>query len=568
MNPENRTAGREKFLREQKLKYNVQEPQLGFDQPVSREFTPPDFDPQMMTLDQYNGPWGDPQMTHLLRRTKFGVPMDDLRHFRNLDLEQSVDLLMTEEPEPAPPVNDYSNEEISDPDVAFGETWIHAPHSDIEGERVVSLKRWWIDQIIDQDHSITQKLLMFWHNHLVTEWWGVFVAKSSYNYMRLLRKHMMGDFKTLMKEITIDVCMLYYLNGAQNNKFAPDENYARELQELFCIGKGPNANFTEDDVRAAARVLTGWTVAWPGSEMIWENWRHDEEDKQFSEFYGNRIIEGRANEAGQEELDELIDMLFENNETALFLCRKLYTFFVYPTITDEVEASIIAPLAEEFRNNGYIVKPILEKLLKSQHFYDPAIAGSIIKDPVNNLLGIWRTLQPPVPYKNDLYQYGRLKNSLHWTMYNKGMELGDPPSVSGWPAYYQSPIYDKGWITTTTITSRAIDSDSIVFWGFWSDSGQVPADLVAFSSNLDNPEDPNMLLDQWFLLLLGHPVADITKSNFKNILLSGQAEDYYWTDAWFAHKNNPGNEEYKLIIENRLKAVMQRVLQLAESQLM
>ncbi len=569
MNPEKRYPGREAFLEKMRLKYNVVDPELNFDNPNYRDPDQPSFDPKYMTINQYQGPWEDAQISHLIRRTKFGVTIEDLRYFRSLDLNQAVDLLLTEAPVPAPPVNDYNNGvDPPDPDVPFGETWINAPLSDFEGDKVMSLKKWWIHNMIEQGHSITEKLLLFWHNHIPTEWWGVFQAKSSYKYIELLRKHQMGNFKDLIKEMTIDVSMLFYLNGVYNHRDAPDENYARELQELFCIGKGPNANYTEGDVQAAARVLTGWTASWPELEGYYDIYRHDNNDKQFSDFYNNKVIEGRSGMAGKEELDDLIDMIFDNEETSLFICRKIYAFFVYPELSQEIEENIIEPLAQILRDNNFVVKPVLETLFKSEHFYDANVKGSIIKDPANFLVGNWRTLNPPVDFKDDLFNYGELKASMIWTMHNKGMQLGDPPNVSGWPAYYQAPIYDKGWITTNTITARAIETDSLVYWGFWSPIAQIPADLVAFTDSLDNPEDPNKLVDQFVLLFFGHDVNQNVKNRFKNILISGQSEDYYWTNAWLEHKADPSNDFLRKTVEDRLKWTMQRVLQLAEGHLM
>jgi uncharacterized protein (DUF1800 family) len=568
MNTEKGKLKKNAFLKKERQKYNVAEAELNFDNPSYRNPEVPSFDPAKMTLDNYSGPWESAQMTHLIRRLKFGISIKDLSDFSSLSMEQSVNLLLIEAPEPGLPINDYNNgEDIFDPDVPFGETWINAPYSDFEGEKVMSLKRWWIDNILNQGHSITEKMMLFWHNHIVTEWFGVFVANSSYKYMATIRKHQMGSFKQLIRDITVDVSMLLYLNGAQNHKDAPDENYARELQELFCIGKGENALFTENDVRSAARILTGWSVSWPELEMIYDPWRHDENDKQFSEFYGNRLISGRSGENGKEELDDLMDMIFDNEESALFITRKIYTFFVYPQITSEVEENIIQPLAQMLRENNFVIKPVLEKLFKSEHFYDPNIKGSVIKDPTNQLLGMWRTLNPPVPQEWNIYEQGELKSSMLWSMYGIGMQLGDPPSVAGWPAYYQVPIFDKGWITTNTITSRAIHSDSIVYWGFWSPNGQIPADLLGFIDTFDDPGNPNALIDTLALLFLGHEIEQETKDRFKNILLSGQAQDYYWTTAWATYKSDPSNVDYRAIVENRLKWMMQRILQIAEAHL-
>ncbi|GLR17201.1 DUF1800 domain-containing protein [Portibacter lacus] len=569
MNPDNINPKRDAFLDKMRKKFNVKDPILNFTTASTRNPEKPTFDPKKMSLDNYQGPWEKEQITHLIRRLKFGLTKQDLTDFSAMTMEEAVDTLLTEGPQHDPPVNDYNDGgEINDPDVEFGKTWVNkVGPTDYDGERLMSLKRYWLDNILNQGHSITEKMLLFWHNHLVTQWWGVFYGKASYDYLELLRKFHMGDIKELVKQMTIDVSMLYYLNGASSYKDAPDENYARELQELFTIGKGPNANYTEGDVRMAAKVLTGWTVTWPGRAFAYEEWRHDETDKQFSEFYGNRVIAGRGGQEGKEELDDLIDMIFDNNECALFLCRKIYSFFVYPEIDADVEEKIIVPLANLLRESNYVVKPVLDKLFKSEHFYDLNVKGSVIKDPVNHLLGLWRTLDPPVPSNFSALDKAEMKTAMIWSMHNIGMQIGDPPNVAGWQAYYQAPNFDKGWITTNTITGRGLHTDSLVYWGFWNPKEPIPADFIKFAETLDSPEDPNQLIDQITLLLFGLDINEASKGRLKSVLLSGQSEDYYWTNAWFEYQNNP-TEDSRRIIEDRLKWMMQRVLQYAEYQLM
>ncbi len=287
-------------------------------------------------LTPYSGPWDTKQVMHLLRRTLFGVKKTELDTFKALTPTQAVDRLHQASPAPPPPLNYYndSSEGIEDPSTPFGETWINAPYAnEYEGRRIVSLKSWLIDNILNQEATLSEKMLLFWHNLLATQSWGIFMAKTSYQYFELLRRNAFGNFKTMIKELTLDPAMLVFLNGTRNKKEAPDENYARELQELFCIGKGPNSGYTEGDVQAAARVLTGWVINWEEvngegavTSHFWEQ-THDTNDKQFSEFYGNRIIQGKSGAEGKDELDELIEMIFENNETALYLSRRLYQFF-------------------------------------------------------------------------------------------------------------------------------------------------------------------------------------------------------------------------------------------------
>jgi hypothetical protein len=268
-----------------------------------------------------------------------------------------------------------------------------------------------------------------------------------------------------------------------------------------------------------------------------------------------------------EELDEMLDMIFDTNEVALFMCRKIYTFFVFAEIDEETEQNIIQPLATIFRDNNYEVLPVLETLFKSEHFFDAANHGVIIKNPADALIGVWRTCGIEFPENaglNDLYL---MKVGMMWSMSNIGMELGDPPSVSGWPAYYQIPSFDRIWINTSTITRRAIQTDSLIYWGFWTPGELITVDLLKFVATLDAPDDPNILLDDISTLLLGLPMGDVAIGQFKSILLSGQSSDYYWTDAWLNYINDPDDEEAKMIVENRLKWTFQGILQLAEFQL-
>lgn len=529
-------------------------------------------------LEPYAGPWERSQVRHLLSRVLFGVRKSDLDYFTNLQLEGSLNKLFEQLPLPDPPVNDYEgiDENAKDPHVGFRESWLNAPHAgNKEGLRIVSLKSWMIKNFLEERPNIRQKLVLFWSNMLATKIWDVYIAKTSYPYLEMLHRNAFGNYKTFIKELTLDPSMLIFLNGAANTKEAPDENYARELQELFCIGKGPDAKFTESDVQAAARVLTGWTVSWEKYEnegpftSRFNVWAHDTSDKQFSEFYGNKVIQGKAGFQGADELDDMLDMIFENNETANYVVRRLYAYFVSNEITDQTEEEIIQPLAQLFRDENYELEPVLRKLLGSAHFFEQANKGVLIKSPADHLLGLWRTLNVNRG-GNGLQHELRVHRSMHWQMAGIGMEMGDPPNVAGWAAYYQAPQYDKAWITTDTITRRAGNTDSLIFWGFWIDQNlQIKADLVSFVASLKDPADPNSLLEEVALLLHGLELSEEVRNNLKSALLSGQLSDHYWTDAWYAYLGNSreGSNE-RIIVHTRLQAVFRQLLQLGEYHLM
>ena len=322
-------------------------------------------------LDTYKGNWGDPQLLHLIRRTLFGVSQKDYNFFSGKNLQQCLDVLLTQSPEPPPPVNDYNDETFTDPEVPFGKTWVYASFGDPEGpqddKRVTNLKEWWVNLMMHQDHSLTEKMTLFWSNHLAAQMFLMKDARLDYGYVALLRSHSLGNFKKLVREVTTNPGMLEYLNGNVNTAAAPNENYARELQELFTVGKGADSHYTESDVKEAARVLTGWQdddkPEGGGILPVFNAALHDEGNKQFSAFYEHTVIKGKKGQEGKTETDELIDMIFKQRETAKYVCRNLYRWFIYYDIDKTIEGDIIEPLADVFIKNNFEIKPVLKHRL-------------------------------------------------------------------------------------------------------------------------------------------------------------------------------------------------------------
>lgn len=529
-------------------------------------------------LEPYSGPWEAAQARHLLSRSLFGIRKRELQISLGLGLKGTLDQLLAELPLPAPPVNDYEGLEdgANDPHVGFGESWLRAPHAEQkENYRIVSLKNWMIRNILEEEPNLRQKMVLFWSTLLPTKIWDVYIAKASYRYLETLHEEALGNYRKLIKRITLDPSMLIFLNNFVNTQEAPDENFARELQELFTVGKGPDANYTEGDVQAAARVMTGWSVTWDSRnnegvmEARFNAWAHDTRDKQFSAFYDNRVIEGSGGQAGRLEVYELLDMIMANRETARYIVRRIYSFFVSNEITDQTEAQIIQPLAQLFRESDYEIRPVMRKLLASAHFYEKANRGVLIKSPADHLLGIWRTMEVGQRGNSPHEQY-RAHRSMLWHMAGQGMEMGDPPNVAGWAAYYQKPQYDKAWITTDTITRRAGGTDALLYWGYWVNPEERPTvDIVNFVAGLNDPGDPNALLEEAAQLLLGLELSEEVRDQLKSTLLSGQLQDYYWTDAWYDYLNYslPDGNPYQ-IVNTRLQSAFRQILQLGEYHLM
>ncbi len=532
------------------------------------------------TLAPYTGPWTASEVAHLLRRTMFGVKKADLDYFKNRTLTQALDEILTLSPDPAPPINDYNTPDLKDPQIPYGETWINHKWSftdfnnpdfiNILALRLISFKTWWIKQQMNQKRNIHEKMILFWHNHIPVESNAVFVATLNYNYQNILRHNALGNFKKMVREITVDPAMLIYLNGTENKKQAPDENYARELQELFVMGKGPDSHYTEEDVKQAARILTGWTLNIVNQKLVasFVAFNHDNGDKQFSSFYNNRKIKGRF--SGNAELDELLDMLFNTQEAARFICRKLYRFFVYPEIDEFTENNIIRPLAKIFKDGDYEILPVLQTLFASEHFFDVMNRSAMITTPLDMIVGFWRTMDMSFPQNLALEDLRQYSIAMFYMPLLIGMELGDPPSVSGWPAYYQHPIYDKSWITNSTIKVRSFLTNILLTYGLFrpDEKDPLPVDILGFVAGLDHPEDPNKLIDEVNVLFMGYPMTEEEKKDYKDILLSGQQSDYYWTNAWNNYIADPNDQAAKQIVYSRLQSFFVLLFQLAEYHMM
>lgn len=523
-------------------------------------------------LSEYTGTWDTPQITHLLRRTGFGAKKSDIAHLATMTMSDAVDYILTVPPTlPSPPINNYGST-VSDPAVPVGQTWVNAPvdlnniDGNVANARVASLRAWWIGQMINDGPNIREKMTIFWHNHFATEANVVPIGQALHKHYSTLRENSLGNFKALAKKITLDSTMLVYLNGYLNTSTAPDENYARELQELFTVGKGPDSLYTEDDVKEAAKILTGFTInpSSPLEYLFVPFGRHDTSNKQFSSFYGNRTIQGRIGAAGEQELDDLLDMIFDTEECAKHICRAFYRFFVYYKIDATVEANVITPLAQVFRDSGYEIKPTLEVLFKSEHFFETLSLGCVIKNPLDFAVGLCREFNVAIPGSG---QYEQQYN--HWyVLYahaaTMNMNIGDPPVVSGWPAYYQQPMYHEIWIDSDTIAKRISFADAIFDNGISQNGATLKVDVVAFASSMPNPADPNDLIADSVKYLYGIPIGPNATTYLKSFLLGGQTQDYYWADAWTAYTQDPNDPTNLNIVTTRLKAFYKYMVQQAE----
>ena len=522
-----------------------------------------------MPLAKYFANFGASELTHLLKRTMFGAKLKDLKSLSGKSLSEVLNILLKDSSIPLPPINAYNDVNLTDATVPANQTWVNAVYGDgtVNAKRLTSLSGWWTGLLINQEVSIQEKMVLFWHNHFALESDVVSDARYMYKYVALLQKYGIGNFKTLVKEITLDPAMLKYLNGYLNTKTAPDENYGRELQELFTMGKGPNSKYTELDVKAAAKVLTGYRIDSVKIASYFDSTKHDSTKKQFSAFYNNTVVTGKTGVDGEKELDATLNMLFMQNELALFICRKLYRFFVYYEITDQTEQEIIVPLAATFRDSNYEIKPVLFELLGSEHFFKETNRSCYIKNPLDLTIGICREFNIPFPDQTDsttqylLWQYIKSQSAI------LQLDLGNPPNVAGWPAYYQEPQFYEIWINSDTLPKRSQFSDLMIGTGYTRNTKKIVIDAIAYVLNFSKPEDPNLLISDVLSHLYTIETSDNLKKQLKSILLSNQADDHYWTDAWIAYKLSPLDNTKKNMVNTRLQSMLKYIMNLPEFQL-
>ncbi len=526
-------------------------------------------------LQEYTGTWETPQIVHLLKRTLFGAKLQDIQYFKTRTVQQSVDeLLQPTAPPSTVPLNNYSVNGYTDPSgVALWQTWINTginlADKELNQKRIDSFKTWWLGQAVQPSRSIHEKLVVFWHNHFATDTSNSgdkIKAKFWHNHYLTLRQHALGNFKAMVKAITLDPAMLYFLNGESNVKGSPNENFARELQELYTVGKGLNSKYSEDDVKAASLVLTGHTVNPTTFTYFFDAAKHDSTNKEFSSFYSNKIITGYSGANGANEVDNLMDMIFAQEELSKHICRKIYRFFIYYKIDSSIEQTIITPLAQIFRNNNFNIQPVLATLFKSKHFYDLIYSSAcIIKSPLDFVIDLCNEYSITLPNPNDNEATYAVWQSIQYEAGEMQQELGAIPEVAGWYAYYQEPAFHELWVNTATYTRRNIFTDRMIADGIMNNNQTIVIDAIAFADQFANPRDPNLLITQSLEILLRYPLSESAKEFIKrSILLSGQVQDHYWTNAWDAYKANTADVGNKAVVQSRLKSFYKYIMNLPE----
>jgi len=435
-------------------------------------------------------PWDRRRAQHLLRRMGFGATPAEIEAALKRKPGELVDELVTTAFNlPLPPAPVWANMKYLE---------YQNFNQDIIPQYIEWTTRWVRDMY---KNGFREKLALFWHNHFVTQG-EIYVCPSYlYAYHKILQQHCLGDFKAFVKAIGTTPAMLVYLNGATSSRFDPNENYARELYELFTLGR--DNGYTQQDIVETARALTGWNgFTEPCAPIGFTSLGFDP---------GNKTIFGKT---AAYNYDTLHDLLFQERavQISIYICRKIYRHFVHP----EADETIIAGLAKTFRENNFQIAPVFRQLLNSEHFFDEEVIGTIIKSPLDMLISFFRqggfAFEQQDTTLGVIYLSGEL-----------GQQIFQPVDVAGWPG-------NRTWVSSATLTGRWAAMD-FGLYGLYVAEPETYRELAKTLS--PNHKDPALtakaIVDFWLPRGLYHE-ADYTPliKTFKWEV----PETYYTNGLW------------------------------------
>ncbi len=385
-------------------------------------------------------PWDLRKVAHLHRRAGFGATWGALQRDLRDGPAGSIDRLFR------PPEPTEEEQQILD----------LLRQGVLDTKDAERLKAWWLYRIVYGADPLREKLTLFWHGHFATSNHKVLSVPLMLRQNELFRRHALGDFAELLRGVCSDPAMLVWLDGGNSPKEKPNENFGREFQELFTLGLG---HYTEKDVREAARAFTGWADGHaysfpPRHDFHFDEAHFDDGEKTFLKQTGHW---GAA---------DIVRITLEQPACALFLCRKLYRYFVGENAPPS--ADLLAPLVRELRSHNYSVRHVVEIILRSRHFFSAAAYRQRIRGPVEFSAGLVRVLEVPRGNVNLL--------ALAAACERQGQDLFYPPNVKGWDG-------GRTWLTSTTLLERGNWVGDIV-WGN-ATVGVLPYDPPAWGKARD-----------------------------------------------------------------------------------
>jgi len=543
----------------------------------------------MASLNPLQGVLGRRKAAHLLRRASFRFSRAKVDEMAGQPAAEALTALFAS-------IAVQLDQPLYTNGPAAPVSWINPPQPPSaplpadDDELTPYVMAWWVNEAL-HDSSITHRMCLFFHQFLAVD-----AASGSsmqfFDYLSLLRWGSLGNFKMLVTKMVTDNCMLSYVDNDQNFAQNPNENFAREFFELFTIGRGAPAGpgdyttFTEDDVVTAARVFSGFNHA-PRHQNIDPDTSipagkaypqsHDFDSKTFSPRFGGAVIAPPTNDAAGQvaELNAFVDLVFAQPETSKNLCRRLYHFFVTRNITQEIEDEVITPLAQTLVANNFEVKPVLEQLLQSEHFFDTddsdnadEIVGALIKSPLELALHAFSFFSLPIPdpisqnkkHYVDFYNAAVLERILG----RAGMTLFYPLDVAGYSGYYQDPTLNRQFFNSATIVQRYKLPQVLITgtnaWG--SGSGDsigtqlFLATWVRDAGVISNPEDSYVLVQELLYYLFPEEPDNERFTHFLDIVFLDQLPPADWNYEWQNFISTGDDSEVKIPLERLLNAVM------------
>jgi uncharacterized protein (DUF1800 family) len=380
--------------------------------------------------------WDYTAAAHLLNRAGFGGPPVEIQKLADRRLDGAVDFLVDYEKIP----DSTPNPEWAKPDPEGAQHLVdvyrHGTPEEkrqlqqemqrTQRQRIMELRGWWLQRMVAGPRPLQERMTLFWHGHFATSFDKVRDAYYMWRQNDIFRRLATGNWQLMLLETGKDPAMLIWLDQAQSRREHPNENYAREVMELFALGEG---HYTEHDITEAARALTGWSLDRPAQDFIYRPFFHDNGDKTIFGKTGN--FDG----------DDFIGMIVAQPQAAKFITSKIWNYFAGSEPSPELSEA----LAANFRENGNNFKPFLHTMFRCEEFYSPDIVRNEVKSPVQWLVGTVRMLQSELP-----------PPLVCWGMTRQlGQDLFAPPNVKGW---------DGGvtWITTNTLLTRYNDAQALV----------------------------------------------------------------------------------------------------------
>ena len=383
---------------------------------------------------------------HLLWRAGFGPAVEQLNELDRYNPRQYWSALVKASEKPPTPIEVANN--AIDGLVMGVQTFAELSKRELDPDQrkelqqrnrngIRDLNSIWMSKMVNSSAQLREKMAFFWHGHFACRNLNVLYQQQLLN---IIRQHALGNFGTMLKAVSRSAAMLNFLNNQQNRKDHPNENFAREVMELFTIGRG---NYSESDVKEAARAFTGWTANFQG-EFLFRRFQHD---------FGTKTVLGRF---GNFDGEEVLNILLEEKKTAVYITTKLYRFLV----NEIPDATHIQWLSDRFYKNGYEIGPLLEDIFTSDWFYENKHIGTRIKSPIELLAGIRRLLPMQI---DDATGQLLLQRGL-------GQVLFYPPNVAGWPG-------GKTWIDSSSLMLRMRVPRLLLGEDEWNIGGKTDDDV-------------------------------------------------------------------------------------------